>query len=84
MLVEHERLRLDRDLMDWIYQALALPRVVLLPLSPEVTVKSTQLGPGFPGDPADRLIVATAILESAKLVTRDKRIRRYPAVTTLW
>jgi PIN domain nuclease of toxin-antitoxin system len=55
----------------------------LLPLTPAVAVKATELGK-FHGDPADRLIVATAILESAALVTRDRRIRDYAGVTTIW
>jgi PIN domain nuclease of toxin-antitoxin system len=37
---------------------------------------STQLDPKFHGDPADRIIVATAMLSQATLVTRDRRIRR--------
>jgi PIN domain nuclease of toxin-antitoxin system len=49
-----------------------------------IAVKATQLGREFHGDPADRLIVATAILEAATLVTKDERIREYPAVTTVW
>ena len=44
----------------------------------------TQIGHEFPDHPADRLIVATAMLESAALVTKDARIRRYSAVETIW
>jgi PIN domain nuclease of toxin-antitoxin system len=51
---------------------------------PAIAVKATQLGDNFPGDSADRVIVATAILESASLVTKDSRIRDYPAVTSVW
>ena len=77
------RIGLDRAPLDWIEQALALPRVRLLPLSPAVSVKATQLGT-FHGDPADRLIVATAIIESATLVTRDRNIRGYASVDSVW
>jgi PIN domain nuclease of toxin-antitoxin system len=77
------RIGLDRAPLEWLEQALALPRVRLLPLTPAVSVRATQLG-GFHGDPADRLIVATAILESATLVSRDHNIRGYPSVTTVW
>jgi PIN domain nuclease of toxin-antitoxin system len=38
----------------------------------------------FHGDFADRVIVATAILESALLITKYDRIRKYAAVTALW
>ena len=44
----------------------------------------TQIGHELPDDPAGRLIVATAMLESAALVTKDARIRRYSAVETIW
>ena len=44
----------------------------------------TQLDHELPDDPADRLIVATAMLESAALVPKDARIRRYSAVETIW
>ena len=78
------RIALDRPTLDWLHDALALPRVVLLPLSPAVAVKAAELPRSFPGDPADRLIVATAILESAFLVSRDDRIQGCPGVRTVW
>lgn len=78
------RIQLDRAPLAWLQQALALDRVELLPISPAIAVQATQLGREFHGDPADRLIVATAILEAATLVTKDDRIRNYPAVTTVW
>jgi PIN domain nuclease of toxin-antitoxin system len=82
--VAKKRITLDRDPLSWLEQALALPKLDLLPLTPAIAVKATQLGHNFPGDPADRVIVATAILESASLITKDSRIRDYPAVTSVW
>jgi PIN domain nuclease of toxin-antitoxin system len=38
----------------------------------------------FPSDPADRLIVATALGKGIPLVTADDEIRRSKAVTTIW
>jgi PIN domain nuclease of toxin-antitoxin system len=81
--VAKNRITLDRGTLEWLQQAVSAPRLELLPLTPAVTVKATMLGP-FHGDPADRLIVATAILESAVLVTKDRRIRKYEAVSTIW
>jgi PIN domain nuclease of toxin-antitoxin system len=78
------RISLDRQALLWLQEALALPRVELIPLTPAVAVKASRLGRDFPGDPADRVIVATAQLESAVLVTRDKKIREYPGVDTIW
>lgn len=77
------RITLDRGTLEWLQQALAAPRFELLPLTPAIAVKATMLG-RFHGDPADRLIVATAILQSAVLVTKDPRIRKYEALSTIW
>ena len=65
-------------------QALALPRIELLPLTPDVAAEAARLPEAFPGDAADRLIVATATQHRARLVSRDARIRRFQGVTTVW
>ncbi len=78
------RIVLDREPLDWMQEALALPRVELLPLSPAVAAKAATLPAGLPGDPADRLIVATALLEAAILVTKDDRLRRVHGFETVW
>ena len=83
-VVARGRVVLDRGAQEWIEQALALPRVELIELTPAIAVRATQLGSTFPGDPADRLIAATALLQSAPLVTKDARIRRYDEVETVW
>lgn len=80
VLAARDRIRLDRPTLDWIHDTLALPRVELLPLTPAAAVNAAELLAMFPGDPADRLIVATAILESALLVTKDDRIQGFPGV----
>ena len=82
--VEKGRITLDRDALPWMEEALAVPRVELLPLTPPIAFKATQLGRNFPGDPADRVIVATTILESAALITKDARIRGYSGVNSVW
>lgn len=83
MLVQHGRLELDRPVLTWIHQALALPGAELAPITAEVAVRAAGLGRGFPGDPADRLIVATALEIRAPLVTRDTRLIRAGVVETI-
>jgi PIN domain nuclease of toxin-antitoxin system len=83
-LAQRGRITLDRPPLDWMRDALAMPRVELLPLSPAVAVNAMALPDSFPGDPADRLIVATTIIERGTLVTRDDRIRRSALVPTVW
>jgi PIN domain nuclease of toxin-antitoxin system len=78
------RITLDRAVLDWLEQALSLPKVELIPLTPLIAVKATQLGNDFPGDPADRVIAATSIVESAPLVTKDSRVHASGAVAVIW
>lgn len=84
MLTTRGRLRLDRDVFEWLEQALALPRVELVGITPEIAVGSTRLGSHFHHDPADQLIAATALALRAPLVTRDERIRDHREVQTVW
>lgn len=84
MLVAKGRLEVDRPALEWLQAALGEPRVELVPLSPAIAVQSTRLGAQFHGDPADMLIVATAQLEAAPLVTKDQRIIDYEGVETIW
>jgi PIN domain nuclease of toxin-antitoxin system len=83
-LAERGRIELDRPTLDWLEDALDEPNLDLLPLTPAVAVRAATLGDSFHGDPADRLIVATAILYSARLVTKDERIRAWPAAPSVW
>ena len=79
-LVERQRLSLPCPVFDWIRQALSYPGVRLLDLSPRVCVESAQLPGTFHRDPADQIIVATARVFDAPLVTVDARILAYPHV----
>ena len=79
-LVERQRLSLPCPVFDWIQQALSYPGVRLLDLSPRVCVESTELPGTFHRDPADQIIVATARVFDAPLVTVDARILAYPHV----
>jgi PIN domain nuclease of toxin-antitoxin system len=83
-LAARRRISLDRPVLEWLHDSLARPGVDLLPLTPAVSVKAADFPADFPGDPADRIIVATAILESAPLVTKDERIQGYAGVRTIW
>ena len=84
MLVAKGRLRLDRDALVFVRQALALPRVELLPLTPEVAVAAAAFASEFPGDPADRMIAATALQAGAPVVSKDARLRSLRELKTIW
>ncbi len=83
-LVQKGRIELDRDPLTWIKQALAQPKVRLLNLTPEIAVTSSELATELPGDPADRIIAATASIHRAALVTKDMRLRKSASLATIW
>jgi PIN domain nuclease of toxin-antitoxin system len=72
MLAMKRRLTLKPDEEAWFFANLA-PPVSLAPLSVEISLTSCRL-PDFHGDPADRIIVATALSMGLPLVTADERI----------
>jgi PIN domain nuclease of toxin-antitoxin system len=73
MLEAKGRIRFSLDVSDWVEQALLLPGLILVPLLLHVAVTSTRLPGKFHGDPADRIIVATARYLQCPLVTADKK-----------
>ena len=79
MLVVKDRLALDRDAGERLRAALRLPGLRLAALDPLVAVHSTRLPGDVRGDPADRLIVATARHHAAVLITDDRLILQYGA-----
>jgi PIN domain nuclease of toxin-antitoxin system len=83
-LARRGRVELEEDVDSWITRALALDRVEAVPLDVEIAVSAGSLDRAFPGDPADRIIYATARALQATLVTKDRRLRRYDAELTLW
>lgn len=84
MLVQKRRLELDREVLLWLRQALALPRVTLIPLTAEIAVIAANLPKSFHGDPADRILVGSTLAHKAKLVTKDRRIRSFGEIRTMW
>jgi PIN domain nuclease of toxin-antitoxin system len=84
MLVAKSRIELSMDVEVWIDLALQHPKVKLLPLTPAIAVLSTQLPGDFHGDPADRLIVATSLIQQAPLISKDRKIQSWGYVEVIW
>jgi PIN domain nuclease of toxin-antitoxin system len=71
------RVTMSMPLEHWISEALSKPGVGLVPLLPNIAIESARLPANFHGDPADRLIVATARVMALAVVTRDSKILAY-------
>jgi PIN domain nuclease of toxin-antitoxin system len=83
LLHSKKRLQLPLPFSDWLTRATESRVLTVLPLDRDVVVAVDSLPARFHGDPADRLIVATARTHGIPLATRDRAIRRSRA-TKLW
>jgi PIN domain nuclease of toxin-antitoxin system len=83
-LAEHERIRLTIPMRSWLQQLAEHVRTI--GITPSVAATAVALPSSFPGDPADRLIYATAVEHGWRLVTKDRRLRdhRHPRPLTVW
>lgn len=75
MLIERGRLRHIRDPKDLRAQALA-KGIQELPIDGVIAIAAAELR-AFHGDPADRIILATALEHGATLVTADATLREW-------
>jgi PIN domain nuclease of toxin-antitoxin system len=83
-LARHERITVTVPVRSWL-DGLA-SQVRTLGVTPAVADIAVNLPTSFPGDPADRLIYATAIEHGLHLVTKDQAIRDHdkPRSLTVW
>lgn len=79
LLASRRRLVLGQPTSLWFEAALAEPGPIVEPLDVRVAIESCELPGTFHRDPADRMIVATARVIGATLMTRDRRILDYAA-----
>ncbi len=77
MLAAKGRVQLGLAAAEWVRRALDAPGLVLAELTPDIAVESSYLPGELHGDPADRMIVATARAIGATLYTKDRSILAY-------
>jgi PIN domain nuclease of toxin-antitoxin system len=73
------RIKLSKPCLSWLQELTSQPGIRIANVTSEIAVESTLLPNGFHGDPADRLIVATARILGATLFTRDGLILDLPS-----
>lgn len=83
-LVRRGRLELGIEPNRWLTALRSLPELVIEPVSADIAWAAGALEAALPGDPADRIIAATARALHAKLITADDRLRSASAVDTIW
>jgi PIN domain nuclease of toxin-antitoxin system len=84
VLARRGRIDLEPDPQKWVGAALGRTPATVAELTHAVAMRSETL-PGFRSrDPADRFLVATALVGDLALVTADRAMRRYRPLRTLW
>lgn len=83
-LAAHERIALTIPVPSWL-ESLA-SHVHTIGVTPAIASTAVSLPSTFPGDPADRVIYATAVERGWSLVTKDRRMRshRGPRPVAVW
>jgi PIN domain nuclease of toxin-antitoxin system len=83
MLISKRRLDPGTNATGFLEDLIAARRLGVLPITSEIAVLAREMELGH-GDPADRLIAATAIHLGARLVTADAALRAVNAVDAIW
>jgi PIN domain nuclease of toxin-antitoxin system len=74
-LAENQRIEVKIPIRSWLERlALSLRTVAV---SPAIAATAVSLPASFPGDPADRLIYATAIEHGWRLISKDRKLREH-------
>jgi PIN domain nuclease of toxin-antitoxin system len=83
-LAEHERIVVSIPIRSWLLGLAAQVRTI--GLTPAIADTAVALPSSFPGDPADRLIFATAVEHGLRLVTKDRAIldHAHPRSAAIW
>jgi PIN domain nuclease of toxin-antitoxin system len=81
-LATHGRIRFTGT-PDALVESIA-SRVAIRPITPKIAILANQLPATYSSDPCDRLIGGTALSEGIPLVTKDRNIRGFEQIKTVW
>lgn len=83
-LARHERIVVNVPIRSWLQGLAAQLRTI--GMTPAIADTAVALPSSFSGDPADRMIYATALEHGLKLVTKDRAIRdhAHPRPVAVW
>ena len=74
MLNLKKRINIYEPVQDFLRSIAEIKGLNIVEISPEIAAESILLMDNFHGDPADRIIAASAKIKGATLLTRDKKI----------
>jgi len=78
------RIAFKTSAAEWLADLRKLPELTIHPVTGEIAERAGGFGDAFPGDPADRIIAATALVLDAALITPDAKLLSVPSLKTVW
>lgn len=84
MLVSKGRLDPGTNAQEFIELVLSARKIEIIPINPVIAAKSVLSGFCPHGDPADRIIAASALIHKAKLVTSDRKLSTVAGLQIVW
>ena len=84
MLMQKQRLKVDCSYSHLINLILRSRNYILQGITPDIADRSTHLPETVSSDPADRMIVATALCMNLKLITGDTNLIASRVVPVVW
>jgi PIN domain nuclease of toxin-antitoxin system len=82
--VRRGRIALRQPLEHWFHDLTRLPEIRIEPVSGAIAAHAASLDDGVHGDPADRIILATAIVLGVPLATADEKLRTTGLTPLAW
>lgn len=76
--------RIDLAIPHQAFFAEIRTRFNVIPVTGTIASFAAQIAEPFPGDPFDRLIAATAVVENCSLISADRKILAAPVCRTIW
>jgi PIN domain nuclease of toxin-antitoxin system len=85
IVIKHLKNKLELPLSPeiWFHRATTLHGIDEITINSEILIKAALL-PQIHNDPVDRIIIATAMLNNAKILSKDTLISQYPGVNVIW
>lgn len=84
LLVKKGRLQFTTSPDSWLEKVESIPGIRFVPVDNKIAAQSVNLPDPLHKDPANRMIIATALQVGAKLITSDQKILDYPHIQAVW
>jgi PIN domain nuclease of toxin-antitoxin system len=84
VLIDKGRIQIEGTPERFLTRLAERPSLAVLEITPQIAALTAQFPPGFPADPADRIIAATARAHGLPLVTRDADLQDSRLLRTIW